>query len=185
VPYRDSKLTQLLMNSLGGNSATLMIACVSPADTNFEESLQTLRCVPLLPGWAMCDAGWVGGFASMRRLAPACVHAREHWRAMPWCRYAASASCIENRPVVNADPTASQNVKLRCQVTAASPPPPLPPAPRPPLSIQGVGADLRVCVCSSACVELRVAACIPDPASCKSCVQNWVACTPAAPTCCL
>ncbi len=44
VPYRDSKLTQLLMNSLGGNSATLMIACVSPADTNFEESQQTLRC---------------------------------------------------------------------------------------------------------------------------------------------
>jgi hypothetical protein len=43
VPYRDSKLTQLLMNSLGGNSATLMIACVSPADTNFEESFQTLR----------------------------------------------------------------------------------------------------------------------------------------------
>ena len=43
VPYRDSKLTQLLMNSLGGNSATLMIACVSPADTNFEESFQTMR----------------------------------------------------------------------------------------------------------------------------------------------
>lgn len=45
IPFRDSKLTQLLMNSLGGNSATLMIACVSPADTNFEETLQTLRCV--------------------------------------------------------------------------------------------------------------------------------------------
>jgi hypothetical protein len=45
VPYRNSKLTQLLMNSLGGNSATLMVACVSPADTNFEETLQTLRCV--------------------------------------------------------------------------------------------------------------------------------------------
>lgn len=46
IPYRDSKLTQLLMNSLGGNSATLMIACVSPADTNFEETLQTLRSAP-------------------------------------------------------------------------------------------------------------------------------------------
>lgn len=44
IPFRDSKLTQLLMNSLGGNSATLMIACVSPADTNFEETVQTLRC---------------------------------------------------------------------------------------------------------------------------------------------
>jgi hypothetical protein len=49
IPFRDSKLTQLLMNSLGGNSATLMIACVSPADTNFEETLQTLRYA-LLPG---------------------------------------------------------------------------------------------------------------------------------------
>uniref|UniRef100_A0A1I8H0F2 Kinesin-like protein n=1 Tax=Macrostomum lignano TaxID=282301 RepID=A0A1I8H0F2_9PLAT len=43
VPYRDSKLTRLLQDSLGGNSRTLMIACVSPADTNFEETLNTLR----------------------------------------------------------------------------------------------------------------------------------------------
>lgn len=34
IPYRDSKLTQLLQDSLGGNSITLMIACVSPADYN-------------------------------------------------------------------------------------------------------------------------------------------------------
>ena len=43
IPYRDSKLTRILKDSLGGNSHTLMIACVSPADTNFEESLNTLR----------------------------------------------------------------------------------------------------------------------------------------------
>ena len=43
VPYRDSKLTRILKDSLGGNSHTLMIACVSPADTNYEESLNTLR----------------------------------------------------------------------------------------------------------------------------------------------
>lgn len=43
VPYRDSKLTRLLQNSLGGNSKTLMIACVSPADSNFEETLNTLK----------------------------------------------------------------------------------------------------------------------------------------------
>uniref|UniRef100_A0A2K5W5D4 Kinesin family member 4A n=1 Tax=Macaca fascicularis TaxID=9541 RepID=A0A2K5W5D4_MACFA len=40
VPYRDSKLTRLLQ---GGNSHTLMIACVSPADSNLEETLNTLR----------------------------------------------------------------------------------------------------------------------------------------------
>jgi Kinesin motor domain len=34
VPYRDSKLTRLLQDSLGGNSQTLMVACVSPSDSN-------------------------------------------------------------------------------------------------------------------------------------------------------
>jgi hypothetical protein len=41
--YRDSKLTRLLQNSLGGNSRTLMIACVSPAECHFDETIQTLR----------------------------------------------------------------------------------------------------------------------------------------------
>ena len=43
INYRDSKLTRLLQDSLGGNSHTLMIACVSPADYNVEETLSTLR----------------------------------------------------------------------------------------------------------------------------------------------
>ncbi|XP_053670769.1 chromosome-associated kinesin KIF4-like [Anopheles nili] len=43
VSYRDSKLTRLLQNSLGGNSITLMLACVSPADYNIEETISTLR----------------------------------------------------------------------------------------------------------------------------------------------
>ena len=43
ISYRDSKLTRLLQDSLGGNSHTLMIACVSPADSNIEETLSTLR----------------------------------------------------------------------------------------------------------------------------------------------
>jgi hypothetical protein len=43
IPYRDSKLTRLLQDSLGGNSKTLMIATVSPASYNYEETLSTLR----------------------------------------------------------------------------------------------------------------------------------------------
>lgn len=43
VPYRDSKLTRILQDSLGGNSNTYMIACVSPAESNYEESSSTLR----------------------------------------------------------------------------------------------------------------------------------------------
>ncbi|CAG8480607.1 1201_t:CDS:2, partial [Gigaspora rosea] len=43
IPYRDSKLTRLLQDSLGGNARTLMIACVSPTESNLTESLNTLK----------------------------------------------------------------------------------------------------------------------------------------------
>ena len=43
VPYRDSKLTRILQDSLGGNSRTVMVACCSPAETNYEETLNTLK----------------------------------------------------------------------------------------------------------------------------------------------
>jgi hypothetical protein len=43
IPYRDSKLTRLLQDSLGGNTKTLMVAAVSPADYNYDETLSTLR----------------------------------------------------------------------------------------------------------------------------------------------
>ena len=40
IPYRDSKLTRLLQDSLGGNTKTIMIAAVSPASDNYEETLR-------------------------------------------------------------------------------------------------------------------------------------------------
>ncbi|XP_034234305.1 kinesin-II 95 kDa subunit-like, partial [Thrips palmi] len=43
IPYRDSKLTQLLQDSLGGNSKAIMIANIGPASYNYDESLMTLR----------------------------------------------------------------------------------------------------------------------------------------------
>ena len=43
VPYRQSKLTRLLQDALGGNSQTLFLACVSPSDTNASETLSTLN----------------------------------------------------------------------------------------------------------------------------------------------
>ena len=43
IPYRNSKLTRLLQDSLGGNSKTVMIANVGPADYNYDESISTLR----------------------------------------------------------------------------------------------------------------------------------------------
>lgn len=43
IPYRDSKLTRLLQNALGGSSKTVMICAISPASSNYEETLSTLR----------------------------------------------------------------------------------------------------------------------------------------------
>lgn len=43
IPYRDSKLTMLLMDSIGGASKTLMIACVSPSGAYADETLSTLN----------------------------------------------------------------------------------------------------------------------------------------------
>lgn len=43
IPYRDSVLTWLLKDSLGGNSKTIMIATISPAECNYNDTLSTLR----------------------------------------------------------------------------------------------------------------------------------------------
>jgi kinesin family protein 3/17 len=43
IPYRDSKLTRLLQDSLGGNAKTLMISTISPASYNYDETMSTLR----------------------------------------------------------------------------------------------------------------------------------------------
>jgi kinesin family protein 18/19 len=43
VPYRDSKLTRLLKDSLGGNTKTIMIACISPSVFSYEETVNTLK----------------------------------------------------------------------------------------------------------------------------------------------
>ncbi len=43
IPYRDSKLTRLLQDSLGGNTKTIMIANISPSILNYDETLSTLK----------------------------------------------------------------------------------------------------------------------------------------------
>ncbi len=43
VPYRESKLTRFLQDSLGGNSRTVLLACISPAESNLHETLNTLQ----------------------------------------------------------------------------------------------------------------------------------------------
>ena len=43
IPYRDSKLTSVLRQSIGGNSYSLMISCLSPSDSDIDENLSTLQ----------------------------------------------------------------------------------------------------------------------------------------------
>ncbi|WWC70286.1 uncharacterized protein I206_104236 [Kwoniella pini CBS 10737] len=43
IPYRDSKLTRMLQDSIGGNSLTTMIACVSPIEANIGETINTIK----------------------------------------------------------------------------------------------------------------------------------------------
>nr|XP_039254763.1 kinesin-like protein KIF27 isoform X2 [Styela clava] len=43
VPYRDSKITRVLKDSLGGNARTVMITCISPSSTSFDETLNALK----------------------------------------------------------------------------------------------------------------------------------------------
>eukprot|EP00736_Rhodelphis_marinus_P006371 Rmarinus@m.27920 len=43
IPYRDSKLTKMLQDSLGGNTKTVMVANIGPADYNYDETVNTLR----------------------------------------------------------------------------------------------------------------------------------------------
>jgi kinesin family protein 3/17 len=43
IPYRDSKLTRILQDSLGGNTKTVMIAAVGPGDVNYDQTINTLR----------------------------------------------------------------------------------------------------------------------------------------------
>ena len=43
IPFRDSKLTMLLQDSLGGQSKALMIACVSPSEVYIDETVSTLN----------------------------------------------------------------------------------------------------------------------------------------------
>ena len=87
---RDSKLTRLLQDSLGGNSHTLMVACVSPADSTLEET--------------------VGATAFMLLSCPYLP------LQITTLRYADRARKIKNKPIVNKDPKTAEVSRLRSQV---------------------------------------------------------------------
>ena len=48
IIVRDSKLTRLLQDSLGGNTKTMMVACLSPADNNYEEVMSIILIIIII-----------------------------------------------------------------------------------------------------------------------------------------
>lgn len=70
IHYRDSKLTFLLRDSLGGNSKTMLVAAISPADRNFGETLSTLKFAQrakMIKNQAVKNEDTNGSFDSLRR----------------------------------------------------------------------------------------------------------------------
>lgn len=70
IHYRDSKLTFLLRDSLGGNSKTMLVAAISPADQNFGETLSTLKFAQrakMIKNQAVKNEDTSGSFDALRR----------------------------------------------------------------------------------------------------------------------
>jgi hypothetical protein len=102
VPYRDSTLTRLLKPSLGGNSLTLMIACVAPSDHYYE--VQSVVCIVIVSTQASC---------MMRALVYARVCLQENLSTL---NYASLAKRISNTATVNEDPKTRLIRQLRKQI---------------------------------------------------------------------
>lgn len=68
--YRDSKLTFLLRDSLGGNSKTMLVAAISPSDQNFGETLSTLKFAQrakMIKNQAVKNEDTTGSFDALKR----------------------------------------------------------------------------------------------------------------------
>ncbi|KHN81804.1 Osmotic avoidance abnormal protein 3 [Toxocara canis] len=95
IPYRDSKLTRLLQDSLGGNTKTIMVACISPSDNNYDETLSTLRCGSHHVCYYVCPQA-VESITEQPGVEPRSFAYR--------ARYANRAKNIKNKPKINEDP---------------------------------------------------------------------------------
>ncbi|CAB1117459.1 unnamed protein product [Ectocarpus sp. CCAP 1310/34] len=104
VPYRDSKLTRMLQDSLGGNSQTLMICCVSPSESNMHETLSALR---------YANRARDVSAETLRELAAASTPARQSPRPL------ARASFSRSGPLDASVPVQRELTMLRARVAEA------------------------------------------------------------------
>ena len=135
VPYRDSTLTFLLKECLGGNAKTVMVAAISPADDNFDESMSTLRYkmpqIYVLLVFSFVFFFWGGArrplmvVSSELRLSSLyayncarCIDDLHPITSHTFLRYADRAKQIVNKAFVNEDATARIIRELRAELEA-------------------------------------------------------------------
>jgi hypothetical protein len=108
VPYRDSKLTHLLKNSLGGNAKTIMIAAIAPTHSNYDETMGTLRYVRVCTVvctqycFVLCSRIHYCLLVSSSPRLPPLLFLLLLLLLSP--RYADRAKRIKNKAIVNDDP---------------------------------------------------------------------------------
>ncbi|KAJ3161699.1 hypothetical protein HDU86_006469 [Geranomyces michiganensis] len=125
VPYRDSKLTRMLQDSLGGNSQTLMLACVSPSDTNYAETLNTLNYanrarniknrVVINQEWASGSANSIAMEREIRLLRATVAQLRSESRGELTSGDPGSAGYLSNQRAVVSSTIRDRDAQLRLQ----------------------------------------------------------------------
>ncbi|KAJ3183837.1 Kinesin-like protein kif21b [Geranomyces variabilis] len=125
VPYRDSKLTRMLQDSLGGNSQTLMLACVSPSDTNYAETLNTLNYanrarniknkVVINQEWAAGSANSIAMEREIRLLRATVAQLRSESRGELTGGDPGSAGYLSNQRAVVSGTIRDRDAQLRMQ----------------------------------------------------------------------
>nr|XP_060633107.1 kinesin-like protein KIF28P [Anolis sagrei ordinatus] len=124
VPYRDSVLTKLLQSALGGNSRTIMIAAISPADICYEETLSTLRYAErydvFSPYMTNEEQGstlnsYVGIIITLHSPTYSFRLSLHIYICFPLCFSTARTKKIKNKAVINTGPTAKLINELKAE----------------------------------------------------------------------
>ncbi len=98
IPYRESKITRILKDSLGGNANTLMICCVSPSSCNLDESINALK------------------YAS--RVRKHFTFSKKNNYLIYSTYLKLKARYIKNKPIVNMDPQTQKFVEMQGEIQA-------------------------------------------------------------------
>ncbi|KAI8507850.1 Kinesin-like protein kif27, partial [Branchiostoma belcheri] len=120
IPYRDSKITRLLKDSLGGNAQTAMITCISPSSSDFDETLNSLkyanRARNIKEAWRTSVPYQPHG-DYITTHGDYIITRTEAWRT-PSCIKLTKGYATSNKPIVNTDPQSIAMDAMRTEIEA-------------------------------------------------------------------